>query len=68
MTTSAPSPSAIRYQLRVACRDADDLNQTLRAIRREAGAGGTETRIVLRSSSFERPPRPGVDRDPLSGT
>jgi Lrp/AsnC family leucine-responsive transcriptional regulator len=42
------------YQLRVACRDADDLNQTVRAIRREAGAAGTETRIVLRSSSFPR--------------
>ena len=45
------------YQLRVACRDADDLNQTVRTIRREAGAAGTETRIVLRSSSFERTPR-----------
>jgi Lrp/AsnC family leucine-responsive transcriptional regulator len=42
------------YQLRVACRDADDLNHTVRAIRREAGAAGTETRIVLRSHSFER--------------
>jgi Lrp/AsnC family leucine-responsive transcriptional regulator len=42
------------YQLRVACRDADELNETVRAIRREAGAAGTETRIVLRSSSFER--------------
>jgi Lrp/AsnC family transcriptional regulator, leucine-responsive regulatory protein len=44
------------YQLRVACRDADDLNNTVRAIRREAGAAGTETRIVLRSRSFERAP------------
>ncbi|HEY2480007.1 MAG TPA: Lrp/AsnC family transcriptional regulator [Solirubrobacterales bacterium] len=44
------------YQLRVACRDADDLNETVRAIRREAGAAGTETRIVLRSSTFERAP------------
>jgi Lrp/AsnC family leucine-responsive transcriptional regulator len=43
------------YQLRVACRDADDLNHTVRTIRREAGAAGTETRIVLRSSSFEPP-------------
>jgi Lrp/AsnC family leucine-responsive transcriptional regulator len=41
------------YQLRVACRDADDLNETVRAIR-QGGAAGTETRIVLRSSSFER--------------
>ncbi|HEY5331921.1 MAG TPA: Lrp/AsnC family transcriptional regulator [Solirubrobacterales bacterium] len=46
------------YQLRVACRDADDLNETVRSIRREAGAAGTETRIVLRSSSFERGLRP----------
>ena len=42
------------FQLRVACRDADDLNDTVRTIRREAGAAGTETRIVLRSTSFER--------------
>jgi Lrp/AsnC family leucine-responsive transcriptional regulator len=38
------------YQLRVACRNADDLNETVRAVRRDAGAAGTETRIVLRSS------------------
>jgi Lrp/AsnC family transcriptional regulator, leucine-responsive regulatory protein len=44
------------FQLRVACRDAEDLNATVRAVRREAGAAGTETRIVLRSSSFERAP------------
>ena len=44
------------YQLRVACRDADDLNDTVRTIRRDAGAAGTETRIVLRSSTFERAP------------
>lgn len=44
------------FQLRVACRDADDLNDTVRAVRREAGAAGTETRIVLRSTSFERAP------------
>ena len=44
------------FQLRVACRDADDLNDTVRTIRREAGAAGTETRIVLRSTSFERAP------------
>ena len=42
------------YQMRVACRDAEDLNHTVRTIRREAGAAGTETRIVLRSSRFER--------------
>src|SRR6185436_6500154 len=36
------------YQLRVACLDADDLDYTLRALRRDAGAAVTETRIVLR--------------------
>ena len=41
------------FQLRVACRDADELNQTVRAVRRDAGAAGTETRIVLRSTSLE---------------
>ena len=41
------------YQLRVACRDADDLNQTVRAIR-QGGAAGTETRIVLRAARFDR--------------
>jgi Lrp/AsnC family leucine-responsive transcriptional regulator len=44
------------YQLRVACRDADDLNDTVRAIRRDAGAATTETRIVLRSTTLERAP------------
>ena len=44
------------FQLRVACRDADDLNRAVRTIRREAGAAGTETRIVLRSSSFAATP------------
>jgi Lrp/AsnC family leucine-responsive transcriptional regulator len=38
------------YQLRLACRDADELDHTVRAIRREAGAAGTETRIVMRSA------------------
>lgn len=42
------------YQLRVACRDADDLDRTVRAVRRDAGAASTETRIVMRSASFER--------------
>lgn len=44
------------FQLRVACRDADDLNDTVRAIRRDAGAAATETRIVLRSTTFDRAP------------
>ena len=43
------------YQLRVACRNAEDLNETVRAIR-QGGAAGTETRIVLRSARFERTP------------
>jgi Lrp/AsnC family leucine-responsive transcriptional regulator len=41
------------YHVRVACEDADDLDRTVRAIRREGGAAVTETRIVLRSSTFE---------------
>jgi Lrp/AsnC family leucine-responsive transcriptional regulator len=43
------------YQLRVACRDADDLDQTVRAIRGKAGAAGTETRIVMRSAISRQP-------------
>jgi Lrp/AsnC family transcriptional regulator, leucine-responsive regulatory protein len=38
------------YQLRLACRDADELDQTVRTIRREGGAAATETRIVMRSA------------------
>jgi Lrp/AsnC family transcriptional regulator, leucine-responsive regulatory protein len=41
------------YQLRVACRDADDLDHTVRALRR-AGAAVTETRIVMRTQAFRR--------------
>jgi Lrp/AsnC family leucine-responsive transcriptional regulator len=37
------------YHVRVACRGADDLDATVRAIRHE-GAAATETRIVLRSA------------------
>jgi Lrp/AsnC family transcriptional regulator, leucine-responsive regulatory protein len=43
------------YHVRVACRDADDLDQTVRAIRREGGAAQTETRIVLKSSTPMHP-------------
>ncbi|HVO54944.1 MAG TPA: Lrp/AsnC family transcriptional regulator [Solirubrobacterales bacterium] len=42
------------FQLRVACGDADELNQTIRRIRRDAGAAGTETRIIMRSANYER--------------
>jgi Lrp/AsnC family transcriptional regulator, leucine-responsive regulatory protein len=38
------------YQLRLACRDADELDQTVRSIRRDGGAAATETRIVMRSA------------------
>jgi Lrp/AsnC family transcriptional regulator, leucine-responsive regulatory protein len=41
------------YQLRAACRDADDLDQTVRALRK-AGAAVTETRIVMRRRLFPR--------------
>jgi Lrp/AsnC family leucine-responsive transcriptional regulator len=36
------------YQVRVACRDSDDLDATVRAIRAD-GVAQTETRIVLRA-------------------
>jgi Lrp/AsnC family leucine-responsive transcriptional regulator len=42
------------YQLRVACKGTDDLSQTVSAVRREGGAAGTETRIVMRSAAFDR--------------
>jgi Lrp/AsnC family leucine-responsive transcriptional regulator len=42
------------YQLRVACIDANDLDHTIRALRRKAGAAHTETRIILRSASHQR--------------
>lgn len=41
------------YQIRATCTDADDLDQTVRALRR-AGAAVTETRIVLRTRDFPR--------------
>jgi len=43
------------YHVRVACHDADDLDQTVRAIRRNGGASLTETRIVLRSTTISHP-------------
>jgi Lrp/AsnC family transcriptional regulator, leucine-responsive regulatory protein len=42
------------YQVRVACRSADELDRTVRSIRHDAGAASTETRIVMRSKAFER--------------
>jgi Lrp/AsnC family transcriptional regulator, leucine-responsive regulatory protein len=41
------------YQLRAACVDADDLDHTVRALR-SAGAAVTETRIVLRTQTYQR--------------
>jgi Lrp/AsnC family transcriptional regulator, leucine-responsive regulatory protein len=41
------------YHVRVACESADELDQTVRAIRRKGGAAQTETRIVLRTAAFE---------------
>jgi Lrp/AsnC family leucine-responsive transcriptional regulator len=40
------------YHVRVACQNADDLDATVRAIRRDGGAAQTETRIVLRVSTY----------------
>jgi Lrp/AsnC family leucine-responsive transcriptional regulator len=42
------------YQLRLACKDAEDLDQSVRTVRRDGGVAATETRIVMRSASFER--------------
>jgi Lrp/AsnC family leucine-responsive transcriptional regulator len=41
------------YQVRASCQDADDLDHTVRALRR-AGAAVTETRIVMRTSVYPR--------------
>lgn len=41
------------YYVRVACQDADDLDRTVRAIRRQGGAAVTETRIALRKALFD---------------
>jgi Lrp/AsnC family leucine-responsive transcriptional regulator len=48
------------YQLRVICKDADELDRTVRAVRRDGGAAATETRIVMRSASFAARPRGGT--------
>lgn len=41
------------YHVRVACRHAEELDQTVRAVRRNGGAALTETRIVLRKGAFD---------------
>ena len=38
------------YHVRVACRSADDLDHTVRAIRAQGVAAQSETRIILRSA------------------
>ena len=38
------------YQARVVCADADELDRTVRALRQDAGAAQTETRIVMRTA------------------
>jgi Lrp/AsnC family leucine-responsive transcriptional regulator len=43
------------YHVRVACRNADDLDETVRAIRSQGGAAQTETRIVLRATACGQP-------------
>jgi len=39
------------YQIRVACRDADELDQAVRALRQRGGVAATETRIVMRTAT-----------------
>ena len=43
------------YHVRVACQSAEELDKTVRAIRRQGGAAQTETRIVLRATSCNHP-------------
>jgi Lrp/AsnC family leucine-responsive transcriptional regulator len=45
------------YQVRAACKDTDDLDGTVRALRERAGVAQTETRIVLRSRALRGRPR-----------
>jgi Lrp/AsnC family transcriptional regulator, leucine-responsive regulatory protein len=42
------------YHVRVACQNADDLDETVRAIRGGGGAAQTETRIVLRAAAYQQ--------------
>ncbi len=39
------------YQLRVACRDPEELDQAVRSLRQRGGAATTETRIVMRTAA-----------------
>jgi Lrp/AsnC family leucine-responsive transcriptional regulator len=48
------------YVLRLACRDAEDLDRTVRAIRTGTGVAQTETRVVMRALRTDRlDPPPG---------
>lgn len=49
------------YLVRLACRSIDELDHTVRALRREGGAEQTETRMVMRDS------RAGASAAPLFG-
>lgn len=51
------------YFVRVACVDADDLGATVLLLRREAGAVGTETHLVMRSSTTAPDSRLSVGAD-----
>ena len=42
------------FELRLGCQDADDLDRTVRIIRRDAGAAHTETRIAMRATVNDR--------------
>lgn len=55
------------YLVRVGCKDTDDLDATVRALRRDAGAAGTETHIVMRSRSLVRPGCPHTGPAALPG-
>jgi Lrp/AsnC family transcriptional regulator, leucine-responsive regulatory protein len=46
------------YYVRVACHGPEDLDRTVRAIRRDGGAAQTETRIVLRATRSATPLQP----------
>jgi Lrp/AsnC family leucine-responsive transcriptional regulator len=43
------------YLIRLACKNADELNDTVRELRRNGGGAHTETRIVLRATTVHKP-------------
>jgi Lrp/AsnC family leucine-responsive transcriptional regulator len=44
------------YHVRVSCRDADELDQVVRALRQRGGVATAETRIVMRTAAMGRQP------------